>query len=153
MGILYFSLLGNIVGIISLFIGIVGVCLTVRTMKNTNRIEAEIKEAKIKALDKKRLNKVKDKYLNTLQRKRKAAFSNQVISYNLCSNVLSIIHDLKGYDKIFLAEDMRTIEAQENRMKLICLDQEQKNETIKLQEFDSIVATIINMLSKGEYDL
>lgn len=153
MGILYSSMLGNIVGIISLLFGILGVCLTVKTMKNTKRIEEEIKEAKIMALDKRRLNKVKDNYLKKLQRKRKVASDNQVISYNLCNDVLSIIHDLKGYNNIFLVEDMRIIEEQENKMKIICLDQKQKNAIINLQEFDSIVATIINILSKGEYDL
>lgn len=153
MSILYSSLTGTIVGIVSLLVGIAGVCLTVKTMKTAKRIEVEINEAKIKALDKKRLNKVKENYLKKLDRKRKAASANQVISYNLCNDVLSIIHDLKGYNKILLIEDMRIIKEQENKMKLICLDQGQKNEILKIQEFDSIVATIINILSKGEYDL
>lgn len=153
MDILFSSSTGNIVGIMSLLVSIAGVWLTVKTMKTAKRIEVEIKEAKIKALDKSRLNKVKDNYLKTLVRKRKVAADNHVISYNLCNDILSIIHDLKGYNKVFLVEDMKIINEQENKMRLICLDQGQKNEIIKLQEFDSIVAIIINILSKGEYDL
>lgn len=153
MDILYSALTGNIIGIISLLIGIASVCLTVKTMKTAKRIEIEIKEAQIKTLDKMRLNRVKGNYLKKLERKRRVVFANQVISNNLCNEVLSIIHDLMGYKNIFLGEDMRTIVEQENKMKLISLEQGQKNEIIKLQEFDSIVATIINILSKGEYDL
>lgn len=46
------SLTGNIVGIISLIIGIISLIITVKTMRSARRIERDIKEAEVKAIDK-----------------------------------------------------------------------------------------------------
>lgn len=53
------SLTGNIVGIISLIIGIISLIITVKTMRSARRIERDIKEAEVKAIDKDRFNKYK----------------------------------------------------------------------------------------------
>lgn len=54
------SLTGNIVGIISLIIGIISLIITVKTMRSARRIERDIKEAEVKAIDKDRFNKYKE---------------------------------------------------------------------------------------------
>lgn len=153
MDILRSSLTGNIVGILSLLIGIIGVIITVRTMKSAKRIEFDIKEAKIKALDKKRFNKDREGYLKKLNTKRNAASRNKVLSYSLCNDVLSIINDLKGYD-ILTVSDKEMMEQKWDKLRDISLVlQEDKNSNEILQDFDVIVSSIINILSKGEYDL
>ncbi len=154
MNILKSSLTGNVIGIFSLFVGIIGIVITVKTMKSAKRIEMEIKREKTIALDKRRFNKNKDDYLKKLKSKRGAASKNQVLSYALCNDVLSIINDLRGYKNIIVETDMSVIDEQWNRLKRISLIlQDGKKDNSSLQEFDVIVSTVMNVLSKGEYDL
>ena len=112
-----------------------------------------MKEAKITALDRNRFQKDKVEYLKTLQAKRKSVSETQVLSYQSCNNVLSIINDIKGYDSIITNADMDIIKQQWDKLRQISflLQEKRKNETV--QEFDVIVSTIINILSKGEYEL
>lgn len=154
MNILKSSLTGNVFGIISLFVGIIGIGITIKTMKSAKRIEAEIKREKTIALDKRRFNKNKDGYLKKLKTKRGAASKSQVLSYTLCNDVLSIINDLRGYENIIVETDMSVIDEQWNRLKQISLIlQDGKKDNSSLQEFDVIVSTVMNVLNKGEYDL
>lgn len=92
--------MGNIVGVFSLLVGIIGIAITVKTMKSAKRIESEIKREKTIALDKRRFNNNKDDYLKKIKAKRSAASKSQVLSYTLCNDVLSIINDLRGYKNI-----------------------------------------------------
>lgn len=154
MNILRSSLTGNVMGMFSLFIGIISIVITVKTMKSAKRIEIEIRKEKTIALDKRRFNQNKDDYLKKLRSKRNAALKNQVLSYALCNDVLSIINDLKGHKNIIVETDMSVIDEQWNRLKQISLIlQEEKKNNSSLQEFDVIVSTVMNVLSKGEYDL
>lgn len=50
MGILESSLTGNIIGVLSLLLGIISIILTIKTMKTAKRIETDMEEAKIVAL-------------------------------------------------------------------------------------------------------
>ncbi len=154
MNILKSSLTGNVIGLFSLFVGIIGIVITVKTMKSAKRIEMEIKREKTIALDKRRFNKNKNDYLKKLKSKRGAASKNQVLSYALCNDILSIINDLRGYKNIIVETDMSVIDEQWNRLKRISLIlQDGKKDNSSLQEFDVIVSTVMNVLSKGEYDL
>lgn len=57
---------------------------------------------------------------------------------------MSIINDLRGYKNVITEMDMSVIEEQWNKLQQISL---------VLQEFDVIASTIMNVLSKGEYEL
>ena len=154
MGILESSLTGNIIGVLSLLLGIVSIILTIKTMKTAKRIEIDMKEAKIIAFDKNRFKKDKEEYLKKLKAKRKVASKNQVLSYKLCNDVLSIINDIKGFDSIIMDADMSSIKQQWIKLQEISsLLQDEKSGGDKLQEFDLVVSTITNILSKGEYEL
>lgn len=52
MKILQSTATGNFIGIISLIVGVIGIVLTVRTMKSAKRIEEQIKKEAARALDK-----------------------------------------------------------------------------------------------------
>ena len=151
---LSFSLTGNIIGSISLVIGIISLYITVKTMKTASRIEGEVKEAQIVALDKKRFKENKSEYIKKLTSKRKAVLQKEVLSLSLCNDVLSIINDIKGYSTIISKEDLELIEQQRKKIQGISLDVQNKlNMYGCIQEFDYPVSTIISILSKGEYDL
>lgn len=148
------TITGNVVGLLSLLAGIVGIFITIKTMKTAKRIETDIKEAKIVALDKKRFNSNKEAYLKKLNSQRKAVSKHEVLSYSLCNDVLSIINDLKGYSNIITEIDMDIIEQQRNKLQRISsISKYEETVSKSLQEFDVVIATIINILCKGEYDL
>ena len=154
MDILESSLVGNIIGALSFLLGILSIILTIKTMKTAKRIEMDIKEAKIIAIDKNRFKRNKEGYLKKLKAKRGAVSKTQVLSYKLCNDVLSIINDIKGYDSIIKDVDMSDIKQQWIKLQEISSPlQDGKSENDKLQEFDVVVSTIINILSKGEYEL
>lgn len=154
MNILNSSLTGNIIGLLSFLVGIISIVITIKTMKAAKRIETDIKEAKIVALDKNRFNKNKEGYLKKLKAKRTVVSKNQVLSYQLCNDVLSIINDIKGYNSIIMDADMGIIEQQWVQLQRIASTlQDGKSGNFNLQEFDVIVSTIINILCKGEYEL
>lgn len=154
IGIVESTITGNVVGLLSLLTGIVGIFITIKTMKTAKRIETDIKEAKIVALDKKRFNKNKEAYLKKLKSQRKAVSKQEVLSYSLCNDVLSIINDLKGYSNIITEIDMDIIEQQQNKLQHISsISKYEETISKSLQEFDVAVSTIINILCKGEYDL
>lgn len=148
------SLSGNIIGSISLIIGIISLLITVKTMKTASRIEIEVKKAQIVALDKKRFKEKKNEYIKKLTSKRNAVLKNQVLSLALCNDVLSITNDIKGYNTIILEEDLEVIEQERKRIQGISLQvQNKQNMNGCIQEFDYIVSLITSILNKGEYDL
>lgn len=148
------SITGNIIGVVSLIIGIISLIITIKTMKTASRIEVEVKAAQIVALDKNRFNKKKSDYIKKLTSKRNAVSKNQALSVPLCNDVLSIINDIRGYSTIISNKDLEFIEQQRKIIQSISLDvQNKRNRNECIQNFDDIVSTIINILSKGEYDL
>lgn len=152
--ILHSSLTGNIIGGISLLVGIVGLFITLKTMKSAKRIEEELQHAKIVALDKMRFNNNKKVYCNKIQRIRSAVLEQRKISYSICNNTLSIINDLLGYENVITGKDREIITEQKNRLKIIC--EKVRNRNIGnniVQEFDEIVSNIISIINKGDYEL
>lgn len=154
MEILQSSFLGNSIGILSLIVGIIGVIITVKTMKSAKRIEADIKVAQINALDKKRFHNFKEVALKKLTSKRNAARKEKIISFGLCDDVIAIINDLKGYKNIISKEDIDIAEKSRNELQKMVLSlQDTKSTSDKVLDFDRIVADVMNILNKGEYEL
>lgn len=152
--ILQSSFWGNIIGILSFLVGIIGVIITVKTMKSAKRIEADIKVAQINALDKKRFYKFKEVALKKLTLKRNVARREEIISFSLCDDVIAIINDLKGYKNILSEEDKHIVEKSRNELQeMVSRLQDTKSTSDKVLDFDRIVADIINILNKGEYEL
>ena len=146
------SLTGNIVGIISLIIGIISLIITVKTMRSARRIERDIKEAEVKAIDKDRFNKYKESCIKKLELKRKVVADEGVVTYSLCNDVLANLNDLRGYDRVISKKDMDCInEKREELMKE--LNGQKKDNLEDSQKFDVIVSDILNILKKGEYAL
>ena len=63
------SLIGNMIGIVSLIVGIISLIITIKTMRSAKRIERDIKEAEAKAVDKDRFNKYKEGCIKRLELK------------------------------------------------------------------------------------
>ena len=148
------AILSNIVGICSLVIGFAGLIITVKAMRSAKRIEEDIKEAQSLALDKSRFRKYKEKASKSLNRKRKAVKEENTISYSLCNDVVSIINDLAGYENILSEKDLDNIHEQKQKLQEMASSINMSlNSENRVIEFDGIVAVIVSILSKGEYEL
>lgn len=153
------SLTGNIIGFISLGIGIIGLIITITTMKSAKRIEKSIEIEKIKAIDKTRFNEYKRNALSKLQNKRRIVLSENTLSYNICNDIISIINDLKGYTNILIPDDLEKLNILYKETKSFSLDiysLQPKSSHLTpehITKFDEIISEIINILNKGEYNI
>lgn len=144
----------SIVGIISLLVGIIGILITVKTMKSAKRIEDDIHNAQVNVLERSRFHKFKEAALKKLQSKRNAAKKEGIVSFSICNDVLTIINDLRGYSKILSKEDICTIEESRKELQeIISILRFNKSINGTVIDFDRIVADIMNILKKGEYEL
>lgn len=127
----------------------------VKTMRSARRIERDIKEAEVKAIDKDRFNKYKESCIKKLELKRKVVADEGVVTYSLCNDVLANLNDLRGYDRVISKKDMDCInEKREELMKISKeLNGQKKDNLEDSQKFDVIVSDILNILKKGEYAL
>lgn len=149
------SMTGNIVGIISLLIGIVGLIITIRTMKSAKRIEQDIKDAEAKTVDKLRFNNNKEKYIKCLDSKRKSIVAETIVTYTTCFDLLCILNDLKSFNKIISEEDMNLVEKKHSELTTISkkFGEQKKQNSGNVEEIIDIISDVLNILKKGEYAL
>lgn len=149
------STAGNIVGIISLLIGIVGLIITICTMKSAKRIERDIKDAEAKAIDKLRFNNNKEKIIAYLDNKRKVIVAEPIVTYTTCVDLLSILDDLKSFNKIISEEDMNLVEKKHGELAAISKEfgGQKKQNSDNVEEIIDIISEVLNILKKGEYAL
>lgn len=152
------SYTGNVIGIISLLVGLISLGITIVTMKSAKRIEREIKEAQIIAVDKKRFHECKAEYIKKLESKRELVLEEKVLSYSLCSYIISLFNDLKGYATVLTEKDLKVIEKKCSELmqmskELYNQESSRKSKVEDLQQFDQIISEVLNILKKGEYSL
>lgn len=148
------TLLGNTIGIISLIVGLIGLIITIKTMISARRIEEDIKREKAKAIDKKRFNEYKIKAIKKLDKICRAAIDVNCLSSPSYNNILSILHDLQEYNTILTSEDLINISKSREELIDISLSSTQNNNLNEnVMKLDKVVAKIIHILEKGEYDL
>lgn len=152
MSIITNPITGNVLGSLSLFVGIWGIILTYKTMKAAKRIEENINQQKAEAINKLNFNSFRIHTIKKWNRKKKAISKDDLISKNLCNDFLSSLNELKGYKSILPKEDIKIIEDTYERAKDISMEKKRnKNESVI--EFIELISNIINILKKGEYDL
>lgn len=156
--ILQSSLFGNIIGIISLLIGGFSLLVTIATMKSAKNIENEMRQAQIKAVDKKQFNEYKEKCIKKLESSRKNVIKEKILSYAFCMDMISIFNDLRGFETILSANDIKMINKKSKELQIISKvlynrEDGRRADPDDLQQFDEIVSTVLSILKKGEYSL
>lgn len=158
MEILQSSVTGNIIGIISLIIGVIGVILTARTMKSAKRIEEQIKKETALALDKEHFREYREKCIKKLKSNRRNVRQEKRVSYSLYGDTISILNDLKEYKTVMTKDDLESIRQERDKLvktsnELYRLKDKRKINEGDLQQFDESIAVILGILKKGEYAL
>lgn len=158
MEILQSSVTGNIIGIISLIVGVIGVLSIVITMKSAKRIEEQIKKETALALDKEHFREYREKCIKKLKSNRRNVLQEKRASYSLYGDTISILNDLKEYKTVITKDDLETIRQECAKLiktseELYCLKDKRKINEGDLQQFDESIAVTLGILKKGEYAL
>ena len=62
-----------------------------------------MRQAQIKAVDKKKFNEYKEKCIKKLESSRKNVIKEKILSYALCMDMKRIFNDLRGFETILSA--------------------------------------------------
>lgn len=156
MEVLQSAVTGNIIGIISLIVGVIGVLLTVITMKSAKRIEEQIKKETALALDKEHFREYREKCIKKLKSNRRNVLQEKRVSYSLYRDTISILNDLKEYKTVMTKDDLESIRQEREKLiktseELYRLKNKKKVNGDDLQQFDESIAIILGILKKGEY--
>lgn len=153
MNILSSSITGNILGVLSLILGIISTGIAFYTLKTAKNIEEEIKKRQIKAINKSKFVKAKPVYINKLKQKRNAVLKLNIISGQICIQVLSVLNDIIAQD-ILNQQDRNTLENDMSILKKILADNKKcEVNSNSINDFDKVIADTIGILEKGEYEL
>lgn len=143
---------GNIVGIASLFIGIISLIWTIVTYRMTKRIEKKLLDAKARAINKKRFTEYRLDAINTLKSRQNTVKEAGKISKSLCNEIVVICNRIKGYEQELCKDDYDKIELLYE--KLVSLTQDKNLIRDKgMLIFIEITSGLISILEKGEYDV
>lgn len=152
MHILEMAITGNIIGLISMLISLVGLMITIFTMNSAKRIENEVVKLKSKAIYMSKLHDFKPNACTTLRRNREAASKADLLTKRACNDILTIIGEMQGFDSIFDSSDNNKILECQQQMSVIENAKELKG-GLYVKEFIKITSVLINILEKGEYAL
>lgn len=148
------AIYGNVIGTISLIVGIYGVYISKKTMKTAEKMEEDLKEAKIVAIDKKRFIENKQQYISFFEKKRNIIRKNQLFSFNDCKDIIATIGDVEGYKTILSQQDIENIRSQKQKLQnLIKLKQHNGNDVIYTTDLINAITEVLNIIKKGEYDI
>ena len=148
------AIYGNVIGTISLIVGIYGVYISKKTMKTAEKMEDDLKEAKIVAIDKKRFIENKRQYISFFEKKRNIIRNNQLFSFNDCKDIIATIGDVEGYKTILSQQDIKNIGLQKQKLQnLIKLKQHNGNDVIYTTDLINAITEVLNIIKKGEYDI
>ena len=143
---------GNIVGLISLVVGIVSLIWTFFTYRMTKKIENKLRESQAKAINTLRFKEYRAAARKTLTIRREAVKKADEISENICTDLILICCKLLGYKHDILPEDLIEIEELYKRAKRLLQEKEATRQQGAI-EFIEITNGILAILEKGEYDL
>ena len=88
-----------------------------KTMKTAEKMEEDLKEAKIVAIDKKRFVENKQQYISFFEKKRNIISKNNVFSFNDCKDIIATIGDVEGYKTILSQQDIENVGLQKQKLK------------------------------------
>lgn len=144
------------IGIISLLIGIVSLLITVSTNKAAKRIERNVHDEKVKAVDKYRFNQQKKSYITKVANIRKAVINQNRLPSSTINEALSITNDISKFSGLFSDDDTRRLDSAKKALKAIDvrLTINKENDISHLiHEFDDTISEVINIICKGEYEV
>lgn len=143
---------GNLIGIISLFIGLISFCLTIKTLKKAKEIQEEIRQGKISAIDKVHFNNTKTKVDEELFNCHSQLSNTQLVSYKTAKQIYTCLCRLCQYDAILNTQDFSRTKELQLQQELICREIEKGNRKQQIPCI-AIIEEIRGIINKGEYGI
>lgn len=141
---------GNIVGVISLIVGISSLVLTVITYRSAKRIEKRLPEERVSAINKLRFQEYKIKALETLDNRQKAVKRAGKVTKQALTELIEILNRIKGYDREINEKDMERINEYYLKLEILMNNNDYSKER-SIVQFTEVITGLINILEKGEY--
>ena len=146
------TITNNIIAVLSLIVSIIGLIITGCTMQSAKKIQEKLDETKINALEKSRFAEYKPKALKQIDKKLKAVQSTLKLSKNVCTEIIQVIVELKGFQSILQSEDYDLVCNLQSQMK----DMATKNDPYDdsdVSNYIELLVTLKNIIEKGDYAL
>ncbi len=143
------SFFGNIIGCLSLFVGVISLAWTIITYRITKKIEKRLPEIKAQTINNMRFQEYRSRALKSLENSQKAAREAGKVSRKDYYDLMIICGRIKGYS---LAPDDKAI-IEKRYSEIVSINDTKK--TIGRSEvvtYLEIVNELITILEKGEYD-
>ena len=141
---------GNLIGLLSLLIGMVSLILTIYTFQKATRIEKQINDVKARTLNKRSFGEYRNNTIKTLKRDQKVVIKAEQISKEYCNSLYSQCLKTKEYSQELLHEDHLRIESFCKQLKPLIEDSnllKEKGQTIYFE----VSTGLISILEKGDY--
>lgn len=141
------SSFGNIVGVISLLVGIIGLFITIKTMNTAKRTEEAVIKAKQDTANTIAFRQLKEKCIPQLDKYLADATVVSCISHKRCNSVLAIIGRIRGH--CINEKDNDSINECFYRLSGLY----KENDAIPSEVLIDIITTVMNILEKGDNQL
>ena len=144
--------MGNVIGLISLGIGIIGLVLTIVTYLAAKRIENRLNKEKANAINKMHFNEYKANAIRTLKNRQSAVKNAGKVTKQACNELVEICNKIKGYENTVSKEDLLRIDELYSKLLFLHKDKNYVKED-GLITYTEITMGLINILEKGEYEI
>lgn len=146
------SITSNVVAILSMIVGVIGLWVTFRTMKSAEDIKEEMKKMQIDTLEKSRFMQNKPQIIKNLQVHRNSITEAGTLSKALCIKIISLLTEIEGYKETFKENDFREIETIHKEMKKLATWSGIYGE-IHICQCIELLGKLENIINKGEYSV
>ena len=142
---------GNLLGIISIFLGMISIWLTVRTLQKTKDIEKRIDQERISAIEKTAFNAQLQELKKEIASLESRLIETDVLDYKLAKQLFNEICKVASHKGIFSVEDQERLEKLRLDLMNICESiRNHGNINYQMQCLDAL-GTLNQIVQKGSY--
>ncbi len=143
---------GNILGLISVLLGIISIFVTLKTMLTAKRLESEFQKRQSETLARIYYRNNKQEIIHSFEKILFPVMKQNTISVNKCGEALSALRKLNTYESMFLPIDLdRIIEARRAVSEISNKMREQADRSQYVNQFVDTISAVIAILNKGDY--
>ena len=142
---------GNLLGILSIAIGVISLWLSVRTLRTAKKIDEQIKKERIDAVAKNAFNEQRQELEENILLLEKKLIETDGLEYQLAKQVFNIICRAGSHKGIFNVEDQKKLDELKSRQKNICENIRRGSAPNRQVECLDIVGSLEQIVQRGCY--
>lgn len=146
------TLVGNVIGIISLLIGVVSFTVSCLTYNKTRIIEAKIREEKIHAIEKYQFSVETKEIEDGLEKLLRGLENKNQLGYKQAKQIFSMIYHVSNKETVLIDKDKKRLKEISSDMKRIC-DRIDRGEKIIQSECIACIEETLSIIKRGEYQI